>query len=307
MSAAASPAARTSLVPFAVASIGVSIAVLALKYLAYTVTGSIALLSDAIESTLNVVTAIATLVAIRISARPADADHPYGHAKAEYFSAVLEGVLIIVAALAILREAWGGFHSPRPLDAPALGVSISAAATVLNGIWSRVLIVTGRRRRSPALVADGTHLLTDVWTSGGIILGVVLVALSGWLVLDPLIAALVALYIVWSGWGLLRESVDGLMDAAVPPEELDAIEATVRAHLGDAIEAHSLRSRRAGRITFIDFHLVVDRHMSVERSHAICDRIEAALKADHPDSLISIHVEPDNERRGGPMRMTGQD
>lgn len=293
------------LLHFAAGSILISFVVLGLKYLAYAVTGSVAFLSDAIESIVNVVTAIAAFLAIWISAKPADEDHPYGHAKAEYFSAVLEGVLIIVAALAIVREAWAAFLAPHAIEAPALGLAINAGATALNGVWSWVLIKTGRARRSPALVADGTHLLTDLWTSGGVIVGVLLVSLTGWLPLDPLLAGLVALNIVWSGWALIRDSLNGLMDGALPDEQLTSIERSITDNLEGAIEAHSLRSRHAGRMTFIDFHLVVDRQMTVERSHAICDRIEAALRIDHPHSLISIHVEPDYKQRGGPMRLSG--
>jgi cation diffusion facilitator family transporter len=280
-------------------SIVVSIVVLALKYAAYTLTGSVALLSDAIESIINVVTAVATLIAVRISQQPADAGHPYGHTKAEYLSAVIEGVLILIASLAILREAYHGFVEPRRLAAPALGLSVSMAATILNGAWSWLLIRTGRRRRSPALIADGRHLLTDVWTSGGVVVGVMLVALTGWQVLDPALAALIAINILWSGWQLIRESISGLMDSAVPEEDLRSIERAIETHLGEAIEAHDLRTRHAGRMTFVDFHLVVDGSMTVDASHAICDRLEVAIREHHPDSLISIHVEPEWKRKEG--------
>lgn len=296
MSIAAKPEGG-SLLRLAAGSIAVSLVVLGLKYLAYALTGSVALLSDAIESIINVVTAIAAFFAIRISQRPADASHPYGHSKAEYFSAVLEGVLILVASLAILREAYRGFIDPQPLHAPALGLAVSTAATLLNGAWSWLLITTGRKRRSPALVADGRHLLTDVWTSGGVVVGVLLVALTGWEVLDPALAALVALNILWSGWQLIRESTAGLMDSAVPDEELETIKAAIDANLEGAIEAHDLRTRHAGRMTFVDFHLVVDGTLTVDASHAICDRIEAAIRQDHPDSLINIHVEPEAKRK----------
>ncbi|RKE54236.1 MULTISPECIES: cation diffusion facilitator family transporter [unclassified Sphingomonas] len=291
----------TNILKLAAGSIAVSLVVLGLKYLAYALTGSVALYSDAIESIINVVTAIAAFFAIRISLRPADADHPYGHSKAEYFSTVLEGVLILVASLAILREAYGAILNPHALQAPALGLAVSAVATVLNGAWSWLLITTGRKRRSPALIADGKHLLTDVVTSGGVIVGVLLVALTGWEILDPILAALVALNILWSGWSLIKESVGGLMDTALPTEELAAVQATINANMGGALEAHDLRSRHAGRMTFIDFHLVVEGTMTVDTSHAICDRIEAALKAGHPDSIISIHVEPEAKRKHGAM------
>lgn len=291
----------TNILKLAAGSIAVSLVVLGLKYLAYALTGSVALYSDAIESIINVVTAIAAFFAIRVSLRPADANHPYGHSKAEYFSAVLEGVLILVASLAILREAYGAILDPHPLQAPALGLAVSAAATALNGAWGWLLISTGRKRRSPALVADGKHLMTDVYTSGGVIVGVLLVAVTGWAILDPILAALVALNILWSGWSLIRESVGGLMDTALPAEDLAVVQETIDANMTGALEAHDLRSRHAGRMTFIDFHLVVDGAMTVDASHAICDRIEAALKVDHPDSIISIHVEPASKRKHGAM------
>ena len=203
-------------------SILVAAVVLALKSLAYFMTGSVALLSDAIESIVNMVTAIAAFIAIRLSAKPADAEHPYGHHKAEYFSAVLEGVLIVVAAVAILREAYFGFLSPRQLDAPWLGLAVNAAALAINAGWSWVLIRQGRERKSPALVADGRHLLTDVISSVGVVGGVSLAAITGWAVLDPALAAIVAVNILWSGWGLVKESIGGLMDEAVPPATLVA-------------------------------------------------------------------------------------
>lgn len=297
----AAAAKPTNILKLAAGSILVSLVVLGLKYLAYALTGSVALYSDAIESIINVVTAVAAFFAIRISLRPADADHPYGHSKAEYFSAVLEGVLILVASLAILREAYGAFRDPHPLQAPALGLAVSAGASALNGLWSWLLIRTGRQRRSPALVADGKHLLIDVYTSGGVIVGVLLVAVTGWEILDPILAALVALNILCAGWHLITESVGGLMDTALPPEDLAAVEATINAHMAGALEAHDLRSRHAGRMTFIDFHLIVPGSMTVAASHAICDRIEAALKVEHPDSIISIHVEPEAKRKHGAM------
>ena len=277
----------------AIGSMAVSLAVLGLKYLAYKLTGSVALLSDAIESIINVVTAVAAFLAIRISAKPADADHPYGHAKAEYLSAVLEGVLIIVAALAILRESYLGFRHPPELTAPVRGLLVNGLASALNAGWSFVLLSQGKRLRSPALVADGRHLLTDLYTSAGVFVGVALVALTGWRLLDPLIAGLVALNVVWSGWKLMSESVAGLMDAALPEDELNRVQSLILGNIGGAIEAHDLRTRRAGRMTFIDFHLIVAGAMSVRDSHAICDRLENALKSDFSDALISIHVEPE--------------
>lgn len=287
----------TRIQTLAVGSIVVGIAVLALKYIAYLLTGSVALLSDAIESIVNVVTAVIALLAIRWSAMPADAGHPYGHHKAEYFSAVVEGVLIIVAALAILREAYLGYLASKILDAPWQGLAVNGLAGLINAVWSWMLIRQGRRHKSPALVADGRHLLADVFSSVGVLGGVALAALTGWAVLDPALAAAVALHILWSGWRLMKESVGGLMDEAVPPEALARIREIISANADGAIEAHDLRSRHAGRMIFVDFHLVVPGSMSVAAAHEICDRLERAIKAEFGDALISVHVEPDSKAK----------
>ena len=281
----------------ALASVAIGLVVLGLKYLAYRLTGSVALYSDALESVVNVVAAGAAFLALWVSAKPADANHPYGHHKAEYFSAVLEGVLIVLAALSILRAAYQGYVAPQPLDAPALGLAVNAVASVINGLWSWALISRGRRWRSPALIADGHHLLADVVTSAGVLLGVGLVALTGWLVLDPLLAALVALNILWSGWRLVRQSVGGLMDEAASPEVLARIRALISEYADGALEAHDLRTRHAGRSTFIDFHLVVPADMRVADAHDICDRIEAALKQDVEGAVVIIHVEPEEKAK----------
>lgn len=284
-----------SLTVIAAGSIAVGIAVLALKAAAYLVTGSVALYSDALESVVNVAASAAALMAILYSARPADANHPYGHYKAEYLSVVIEGVLIIVAALAILRGAYYAFQAPRMLDAPVTGLAMNGLALLVNAGWSWFLITEGRRRRSPALIADGKHLLTDVITSVGVILGLVLAILTGVPVLDPLLAAVVAVNILWSGWGLIREFLGGLLDEAVPADTLDRIRRAISVNATGALEAHDLRTRNAGPVTFIDFHLVVPGSMPVSEAHCICDQIEAALKADVPDAMITIHVEPEEE------------
>ncbi|HZH53854.1 MAG TPA: cation diffusion facilitator family transporter [Microvirga sp.] len=281
----------------AIGSIFVGTVVLVLKYAAYHLTGSIALYSDALESVINVVTAVAALMAVRLSAQPADANHPYGHHKVEYFSAVLEGVLIIVAALAILREAYLAFLTPKVLDAPVSGLVVNGVASLVNGAWAWVLVRQGRRLRSPALVADGRHLFTDVVTSAGVIAGLLLVPLTGWLWLDSALAAIVAVNIVWSGWGLVKESIGGLMDEALPEAVLTRVREVIASNAEGAIEAHDLRTRHAGRMTFIDFHLVVPGHMSVTDAHEICDRLERALKTEVEDALITIHVEPDDKAK----------
>ena len=270
---------------------------LAIKYGAYLLTGSVALYSDALESIINVVTAAAAIVAIRSAARPPDAEHPYGHHKAEYLSAVVVGAMILVAAVAILREAYGAVLAPKPIDAPWIGLAVNTVATVINFAWSGVLIRQGRRHRSAALVADGKHLLVDVVTSLGVLVGVVLVVLTGIDVLDAAIAALVALHVLRSGWGVIRDSTSGLLDESAPAEELTRIREVISLNTGGAIETHDLRTRHAGRTTFIEFHLVVSGSMSVERSHEICDRLEAALQKALEGAVVMIHVEPDHEAR----------
>jgi len=277
----------------ATGSVGISVLVLALKYLAFLLTGSIALYSDALESLVNVATAIAAVLALRVSAKPADAAHPYGYAKAEYFSAVVVGVLIVVAAMSIFREVWNGWTQPVDLDAPWRGLAVNALAGVINAVWCAVLIREGRRARSPALVADGRHLFTDVLSSAGVLVGVVLAVATGWERLDLILAALVALNILWSGWSVLKESIGGLMDRAVPEETLAIIRDRIAAEASGAIEAHDLRTRQAGRVTFVDFHLVVPGDMPVSVAHAICDRIEDALEKVVADIFVNIHVEPE--------------
>lgn len=281
----------------AIGSIFIGFAVLALKVAAYWMTGSVALLSDALESTVNVATAFAALIAIRIAAKPADAGHPYGHHKAEFFSAVLEGVMIIVAALLIFREAWYGFMQPAIIEAPLDGLIVNMVATAINGAWAWVLITRGRAQKSPALVADGKHLVTDVLTSVGVVTGLVLALLTGWWVLDPLMAAVVAVNILWSGAKIVGDSVTGLMDGAVSEWTLTAIRKTIAAHAGGAIEAHDLRTRHAGVATFIDFHLVVSGETTVFQAHEICDRIEKALMELLDDAKVTIHVEPDHKAK----------
>lgn len=278
-------------------SVGVGIAVLGLKMIAWLITGSVALYSDALESIVNVAGSVAALAAIAYSARPADANHPYGHHKAEYLSVVLEGVLIIIAALSILREAYFSFLDPRMLEAPVEGLLVNALASAINGAWCWFLITEGRKRRSPALVADGRHLFTDVVTSVGVLFGLVLAVATGIPLLDPLLAALVAVNILWSGWRLIRESLGGLMDEAVPAQMLDEIRSIISANAEGAIEAHDVRTRNAGRAMFVDFHLVVPGTMAVSESHAICDRIERALKTEVPDAMITIHVEPEDKAK----------
>jgi cation diffusion facilitator family transporter len=281
----------------AAASVGVALAVLALKAGAWWLTGSVALFADALESVVNVAAALAALAAIRLSQVPPDANHPYGHAKAEYFSAVVEGALIIVAAVLILNEAWGAWQHPRALEQASTGLVVSAIATSVNAAWASVLFRRGRLSRSPALVADARHLLADVVTSGGVLVAVALVALTGMLWIDAAMAAITAVNILFSGYQLMRESVGGLMDEAVPADRLTRIRELVARHAEGAIEAHDIRTRQSGRFTFVEFHLVVPGGMSVDAAHAICDRIEMALKQELGTATITIHVEPEGKAK----------
>ncbi|MFG6541291.1 cation diffusion facilitator family transporter [Sulfitobacter sp. M22298] len=286
-----------SALKLAFGSLVVGSIILALKTLAWLMTGSVALLSDALESTVNLATAFAALVAIRIAARPADANHPFGHHKAEFFSAVLEGVMIIVAAIFILLEAYEGFQSPRAIGAPIEGLLINGTATMLNAMWAFVLVRRGRLLKSPALVADGRHLWTDVFTSAGVAMGVLLALATGWWVLDPLMAALVAINIIWSGSRVVKESLSGLMDEAVPEEILASIREAISIEAAGEVEAHDLRTRHAGSATFVEFHLVVPSDMTVFDAHEICDRVEVGIAKAIPDVRITIHVEPEHKSK----------
>lgn len=288
----------------AAGSILVGLLVFGLKYLAYWLTDSVALYSDALESVVNIITAIAALFAVWTSSKPADAGHPYGHGKAEYFSAVLVGALIVVAALLIFREAYNGFRHPTPMNPDPLGLLMNALAGVVNGIWCWLLLRWGRELRSPALVADGRHLLTDIISSVGVLLGVVLVALTGWAVLDPALAAFVAVTVLWSGWQLLRDSIGGLMDVALPDAELDRIREIIAFTADGALEAHDLRTRQAGPQTFVEFHLVVPGDMTVETAHAICDRVERAIRKELGQPHITIHVEPEEKAKHSGIMIT---
>jgi cation diffusion facilitator family transporter len=267
--------------------------VLALKGAAWWITGSAALYSDALESIVNVAASIIALAALSFAAIPADANHPYGHDKAEFFAAVVEGVLIVIAALSIFGHAWETWQSPHPLTMPGQGIALNAIATALNAVWSALLIRAGRRLRSPALTADGWHLFADVVTSVGIAIGVGLTVLTGYLELDPILAAATGVYVLWAGMAMIFTSIGGLMDAAPEAAVVHRIRELVASSAVGAIEAHDLRMRHAGRLTFLEFHLVVPGSMTVAESHAICDRIEEALREEMQHLVVTIHVEPE--------------
>jgi cation diffusion facilitator family transporter len=288
---------------FALGSLFAGCVVLGLKGAAWWLTGSAALYSDALESIVNVAASLIAWGALRFAALPADANHPYGHDKAEFFAAVIEGVLITVASLLIFNEAWKSWPGTRAMEAPFQGIALNAAATAINAVWSGVMIRAGRRLRSPALTADGRHLLADVITSVGIALGVFLAVFTGYWILDPLLAAATGVYVLWSGIHMISTSVSGLMDTAPEPAVVNRIRELVANSAAGAIEAHDLRTRHAGRLTFLEFHLVVPGIMTVAVAHQICDRIEDALKAEMGHLMITIHVEPEEKAKQGGVRV----
>ena len=278
-------------------SIVLGAGVLALKTGAWWLSNSAALFSDALESTVNVAAAGIARGARRVAARPADAHPPSGQQQAECFAAGGEGVLIIVASLAILRHALATWQDPAPLAAPWQGLALNALAAVLNAAWGTVLLRAGRRSRSMTLRADGRHLWADVVTSAALLTGLGLALWTGLPVLDPLLAAGIAAYVLWSGTSLIGESVGGLMDAAPPPDVVDRIRHLVGEHAEGALEVHDLRTRHAGRLTYLEFHLVVPGDMRVSQAHAICDRIEQALRRNMQHLTITIHVEPEGKAK----------
>lgn len=279
----------------ALISIAIGILVFALKYWAYWITGSVALFSDAMESTVNVATALVAYIAIRVAAIPEDENHPYGHHKAELMSATLEGALIIIAAFVILWQAYLALMTPRPLTEVREGLAINLVAGVINGIWCYYLLREGRKLHSPALVADGKHLLTDVHSSLGVIAGIALAAWLGMWWLDGALAILVVANILWSGYHVVQSSLSGLMDEALSEADQATIKSIIAEHGAGAVQAHDLRTRQAGQAKFIDFHLVVPSDMTVFDAHELCDRIEAALKIEFAHMRIHIHLEPEHK------------
>lgn len=278
----------------AVGSVAISLLVLTLKMLAWWMTGSVALYSDALESFVNVVGALIAWFALRYAQKPPDRGHHYGHHKAEYFSAVAEGAMIVAAAILIAQEAILSFAQVTEADLGPVGLGVNAIAMVVNLAWARVLLTAGRDRNSPALTASGRHLMSDVWTSAGVLVGLVLAIATGWAILDPLLALLVAMNILREGFGVIASSMSGLMDKAVTPEEQETIAEIVHRSGGGAMQIHDIKTRRAGQAMFVEFHMVVDGEMTVRTSHGICDRLEAAIRAELPEALVTIHVEPEH-------------
>jgi len=288
---------RTSKTTLAWLSLLVSIVALGLKYLAWKASGSQALFSDAIETIINVVAALGALWALNVASRPADENHTYGHDKAEYLSAVVEGVLVTLTALAIFVVAWRAWQHPSHDLAPWKGLAINFAAGLLNLAWAIVLTRAGRAQRSPALIASGKHVLSDVWTTAGLVAGIALIPLTGYAQIDAILSALIALNVLRAGFEMMQRSISGLMDEAPDSETLQQIRSVIAMEAEGAIEAHDLRARTVGATSFIEFHLVVPGAMTVEAAHEICDRIETSLRARIGRSLIHIHVEPEEKAK----------
>jgi cation diffusion facilitator family transporter len=281
-----------SLTRYAWLSIAAALATILLKGAAWWVTGSVGLLSDALESFVNLAGALMALAMLSLAATPADENHAHGHGKAEYFSSAFEGFLIVVAALCIAYAATERLLNPQPLEAVGVGLGVSAAASIINLLTARTLMAVGRAHNSITLEADAHHLLTDVWTSAGVIVGVGLAWFTGWLWLDPVIALLVAANIVWTGWQLLHRSAAGLMDVSLPPEQLAAIEATLAKYRDQGLDYHALRTRQAGARAFVSLHVLVPGAWTVQTGHDWAERIEADIRAAVHNAHVITHLEP---------------
>jgi len=277
---------------YALLSIAAAVVTIALKMWAYLVTGSVGLLSDAVESFVNLLAAVVAYWALRVAARPPDDDHAFGHTKAEYFSSGFEGFMILAAATAIAYTAIERLQKPEPVDQVPLGIAISVAASVVNGGVAWVLMRASRRLRSITLRADAHHLLTDVWTSVGVIVGVLLIPLTGWLILDPLIALLVAANIVFTGLRLLVETGHGLLDRAVSPEDRQTLAGVLAPIQARGIAIHALRTRIAGRRRFVEMHVLVPGLWTVKQAHDLSEEIELAVLDALPESTVTTHMEP---------------
>jgi cation diffusion facilitator family transporter len=283
---------RSSLKKYAWLSIGAAVATIVLKSLAFLLTGSVGMLSDAAESLVNLAGAVVALRMLSVAARPPDESHPYGHSKAEYFSSGTEGVLILIAAVAIAYAAVQRLFDPQPLADVGIGLVVAVAASMINFFVARVLLRAGRKYDSITLEADARHLMTDVWTSVGVIAGVAAVAITGWLRLDPLIALLVAANIVWTAVGLLRRSAAGLMDASLPEDEQAAVVKVLDQHQSQGVEYHALRTRQAAAQRFVSFHFLVPGSWTVQRGHALMEQIENEICQELPGAVVTAHLEP---------------
>ena len=283
---------RRGLLRFALLSVVAALVTIGLKGAAYAVTGSIGLLSDAVESLANLVAALVALFALSVAARPADDEHTYGHTKAEYFSSGFEGLLIVAAALGIIVAAVRRFVEPQPIVEPALGLGVNALASAVNFGVARVLLRVGKRHESITLEADAQHLMADVWTSMGVIAGVGAAAATGWHRLDAIVAIAVALNVLRSGFRLLDRSMHGLLDTSLPEETLTTIKRILDRHSVDGVRYHALRTRQAGARRFISFHILVPGHWTVQRGHDLLETIEERIREAVPRSVVDTHLEP---------------
>jgi cation diffusion facilitator family transporter len=284
-------AQRVALTRYAWLSIATAVLTIALKTWAYLLTGSVGLLSDAVESLVNLAGAVLALVMLGYAARPADEKHPYGHSKAEYFSSAFEGLLIIFAACAIIIAATLRLFHPKPLEQMDIGLVVSLIAALLNFATARILLRAGRQYESITLEADGQHLMTDVWTSAGVVLGLVCAWLTGWLWLDAVIAILVGLNIIRIGWGFLRRSFDGLMDAVLPAEEVELIEKIMATYQERGIAFHALRTRRAASKRFVSVHMLVPGEWTVHHAHCLAEEFENRVRAQLKNTSLITHLE----------------
>jgi len=284
--------ARNGLTRYAWLSVATAIVIILLKVAAYWLTGSVGFLSDALESGANILAAVITLVALVVAERPPDAGHPFGHSKVEYLSSGAEGTLILLAAVLIVVQAIQRLLEPQPLEQVGAGVIISAIAAAANFAVARILLRAGRRHRSAALTADAHHLLTDVWTSVGVIVAVGLVGLTGWLWLDPVIGLIVALQIILTGGKLIRVAVDGLMDVALPPEEAAQVTAILERYRDQGVTYHALRTRQAGAQRFVSFHVQTPGSWSIQRGHELLESMEREIREQLAPVNVLTHIEP---------------
>lgn len=283
---------RSSLTKFAWLSIAAALVTIALKSGAYLLTGSVGLLSDALESVVNLVAAIMALAMLIVAARPADEVHQYGHSKAEYFASAVEGILILVAALSIGVAAVHRILEPRPVEQAGIGLAIATVASAINFTVARVLLHVGKKSNSITLEADARHLMTDVWTSVAVIIGVGAVALTDWELLDPIVALAVAVNIVWTGYQLMRRSVAGLMDAALPPEEYEKLSQVLNKYREQGIQFHAIRTRQSAGRRFVSIHVLVPGRWTTYRGHHVVEGIEADIRAVLPGTVVFTHMEP---------------
>jgi cation diffusion facilitator family transporter len=282
---------RSSLTRFAWLSIAAAILTIALKAIAYLLTGSVGLLSDALESFVNLVGALMALAMLTIAARPADEDHAYGHSKAEYFSSGVEGTLILLAAASIAAAAIPRLIAPKPLEQVGLGLGVSVAASLINLFVAQVLLRASKQHHSITLEANAHHLMTDVWTSAGVLAGVGAVALTGWERLDPIVACLVAANIVWSGLGIVRKSALGLMDTALPIEDQSKLQKALEPYVQTGVQYHALRTRQSGARQFVSLHVLVPGLWTVQRGHRLLESIEADIRHALPSVTVFTHLE----------------